>query len=239
MRFKALIVVALFVCILFPALTSVGDDLIVIPVQRSLTDQELRAICRGYKIFGQTPPDKYKCPMLVFVTSEVWTGNLGGIAGADAKCQQAANNSDLTKGRIFRAWISDAYTWPEKRFIHSSTPYITTCPETKRVADNWTDLVDGSAIGVKQFCSEFGVPLTGFVWTYTNIFGYPYGDGESCWNWSRDSQDGIGTGGFFDPDVTVGEYMWTQLNWLNCDQAERLLCFEQYYPPGSILSGDE
>ena len=42
---------------------------------------------------------------VIFVTSERWDGNLGGIAGGDTKCQTAADNSKL--GGTWKAILSD------------------------------------------------------------------------------------------------------------------------------------
>ena len=42
---------------------------------------------------------------VIFVTSERWDGNLGGIAGGDTKCQTAADNSKL--GGTWKAVLSD------------------------------------------------------------------------------------------------------------------------------------
>lgn len=39
----------------------------------------------------------------IFVTGSFWSGNLGGLSGADAKCQSDANNPDLRK--VWRALI--------------------------------------------------------------------------------------------------------------------------------------
>jgi len=42
----------------------------------------------------------------VFVTSSSWNGNLGGLSGAGAKCQQAADAAGL--GGTWVAWLSDS-----------------------------------------------------------------------------------------------------------------------------------
>jgi hypothetical protein len=57
-------------------------------------------------------------PKRVFVSGSKWNGNLGGLAGADAKCQQAADAAGL--GGTFRAWISDDATSASSRLTHSA-----------------------------------------------------------------------------------------------------------------------
>src|SRR3989344_7858176 len=59
---------------------------------------------------------KATCTKYVFLTSTIYDGNLGGISGADAKCQARANTFNL--GGTWKAWISDSNTNndPESRF---------------------------------------------------------------------------------------------------------------------------
>src|SRR5688500_15355507 len=45
------------------------------------------------------------CGRLVFVTSAVWQGNLGGVSGADAKCNEVAQASPLPMLRA-RKWVA-------------------------------------------------------------------------------------------------------------------------------------
>ena len=43
---------------------------------------------------------------IVFVTSEIYLGNLGGIAGAHSKCQALANAAGISG--TFRPWLSSS-----------------------------------------------------------------------------------------------------------------------------------
>jgi hypothetical protein len=60
----------------------------------------------------------------VFVTSTVYTGNLGGSAGADDKCQERADAAGL--GGTFKAWLSATGTGNSAfdRLSHASVPYV-------------------------------------------------------------------------------------------------------------------
>ena len=60
-------------------------------------------------------------PKRVFVTSSTFDGNLGGLAGADVKCQGAATTAGLPG--TFRAWLSDSTTSASARLTHSALPY--------------------------------------------------------------------------------------------------------------------
>ena len=61
------------------------------------------ALCELYALTKQPVPDF--CPSLtVFVSSQNYTGALGGISGADAICQNCASAAGLTG--TFKAWLS-------------------------------------------------------------------------------------------------------------------------------------
>src|SRR5438067_1391069 len=82
------------------------------------------------------PPNK-----VVFVTSQIYTAALGGLAGADAKCQSLATGAGLTG--TYKAWLSSSSVDARDRLTHSAIPYVLS-DRTTVVADNWSDLVDGS-----------------------------------------------------------------------------------------------
>ena len=60
-------------------------------------------------------------------------GDLGGLAGADAKCQARAMAAGLTG--TFRAWLSDATNSPSSRFPQDAGPYLLV--NGGLVANNW------------------------------------------------------------------------------------------------------
>ena len=157
MGFKIVTVSILFIFSLLSGISFAQNKVVVIPLNDSLSDGELRAICRGYDFACEKPPNKYKCPpKLVFVTaSSDYTGNLGGVEGADAKCMQQASLSEITRGKMFKAWISDASNCPANSFIRSQTPYVRTC-DRYVIATDWTDLVDGSSLLFIPSCDQYG-----------------------------------------------------------------------------------
>ena len=60
----------------------------------------------------------------VFVTSERFNGNLGGLKGADDKCQaQAEDPASIVPSGTYLAWLSDGTESPDTRFTKSSHPY--------------------------------------------------------------------------------------------------------------------
>jgi cysteine-rich repeat protein len=72
----------------------------------------------------------------VFVTSAVFTGDLGGRAGADAKCQAAAESASAPG--TFRAWLSTNNGSPADDFVKSAVPYVRL--DDVQVAADWQDL---------------------------------------------------------------------------------------------------
>jgi hypothetical protein len=75
-------------------------------------------------------------PKTVFITSAVYNGNLGGLTGADAKCQAHANNAGLSG--TFQAWLSDGTGSPATRFSKTGGPFVL----AKRgitVANTWAE----------------------------------------------------------------------------------------------------
>jgi hypothetical protein len=89
----------------------------------------------------------------VFVTSTIYTGNLGGLSGADAKCQSRADAAKLPG--TYKVWLSapgpDAS--PTTRIVHSTLPYGLV--DGTIVANDWNDLTDGRLLApINQ--TEFG-----------------------------------------------------------------------------------
>ena len=61
----------------------------------------------------------------VFITSAKFKGNLGGLAGADDKCQAEADGpASIVPSGTYLAWLSDGTDSPDTRFTKSSHPYM-------------------------------------------------------------------------------------------------------------------
>ncbi len=163
----------------------------------------------------------------VFVTSQVFTGDLGGLDGADAKCQAAAQAVDLTG--TYRAWLSSADASPSDRFVKTTIPYRL-LNGTQVVAD-WADLTDGSlAVGINVSEVNGGpgkgihscVPDTApIVWTSTKDAGTPTGGMYACSEWS--SLGGEGSAGL----AGSVDFTWTSNCLAECGDEAALYCFEQ------------
>src|SRR3989344_4313337 len=110
----------------------------------------------------------------VFVTSTLYSGNLGGLAGADARCQERANVANL--GGTWKAWLSDTTTSAASRLEHSPNPY--TLVNGRIIADNWEGLTGTGYLKSPIKINEFGneappIPKTPHTLVATNkdLFG--------------------------------------------------------------------
>lgn len=156
-------------------------------------------------------------PKTVFITSAVYTGNLGGIAGADAKCQARADAASL--GGAYKAWISDNSGTPETNHTHNPSRYQLVNGTT--IANNWDDLTDGSLLHSINLDENSNVRNGATVWTDTTQQGIIISSSDSCNNWSGVS--GNGETGF----STYSDGRWTDYAQRSCSPSYRLYCFQQ------------
>lgn len=187
----------------------------------------------GHDLFGECPQSFYSCngagncglhAKRVFISSQIYNGNLGGLVGADNKCQTLADSANL--GGSWKAWVSDSTTSVSSRMNQSGLPYILV-DGTSKIADNWFSLVDGSLdnpILLSETNQVLGLNLR--VWTNTAPSGNIYSSAanSTCTDWtsavpSRNSRSGINSSN------TSGE--WTNSQNRSCNDHEHLYCFEQ------------
>ncbi len=175
------------------------------------------------------------CAKRVFVTSTVYPGNLGGLTGADAKCQTQAMAASLPG--TYKVWLSDATGSPSTRFLTKPTiPYRLV--DGTLIANNYADLVDGSQVlGVIKTETGGPAPRTTFcgaevpnvildkimVWTSTSTTGTLQAGQGTCLNTTS------GTGAqWAQPNTASG--MTTQCSGGACNGGAYLspiFCFQQ------------
>ena len=158
----------------------------------------------------------------VFVTNATYNGKLGGVSQMNPKCQTAANNAGL--GGTWKTWLSSSTFSPANQsdgdsWTQHSGPYLRI--DGVKVADNWTDLIDGSLDNPINV-TEGGVPKSsGYVWTNTTTSGGIYSTSSHCSNWN--SKSGQARRG----DLSSTSSTWTVHSNQNCSSTARLYCFEQ------------
>jgi len=166
---------------------------------------------------------------IVFATSVAFDGALGGLDGADAKCQQLAIAAGL-KG-IFRAWLSDMTGSPSTRFTKSTIPYVRR--DGKVVATDWADLTDGfvtNAINLSEIKTLPGSDankcgnLQSLVLTDTATDGTLFNEMGTCANWTSAAAN-LPTGGGHYP--SLGATWSAYLCIYTCNWKKALYCFQQ------------
>jgi hypothetical protein len=120
----------------------------------------------------------------VFVTSVAYDGNLGGLAGADAKCNFWAANAMPALPGTYKAWLSDGTDAPSTRFSMANVPYVRT--DLATVATSWSTFASATHQAALTKNEGMGTPaastITGCGTVPTTLF------------WSAVLDDGTGNG---------------------------------------------
>lgn len=169
----------------------------------------------------------------VFVTSTTYDGNLGGIAGADAKCQARANAASL--GGTWKAIISDSTTNAIDRFLFRTKPVfnlagkLTWNPGQQVLLGGDTNPVNGygalpfgpgviaSVVGTTELGTD---PATPWVWTGTNSNGAALST-YTCSNWTSNAS----VSGYYG-NAGSKATSWITQNAAGCSNTYRLYCLE-------------
>jgi len=152
----------------------------------------------------------------VFVTGGFFDGDLGGLAGADTICTNAAAAASLSGN--WTAWLSDGTTNAIDRIDDGEYQLL----DETVVAENKAELTDGTldaTINLTESQNTIGDGQN--VWTATDSTGVETGGSCQGWSTNVDTQSGrIGeTGGL---DAT-----WTDVGAGNaCQNTNHLYCFE-------------
>lgn len=164
---------------------------------------------------------------IAFLPFTTHNGNLGGLSGADAICQERADAAGLPG--TYMAWLSvnAIPASPSTRFFQSHGTY--TRVDGAIIANNWNDLIDGSfASDGRLQMDENGIDiLSGIVWTNTNIDG-TQSDSEFDWDcngWTSSANTIMGMEGKI--NLYGGDATWTKGGATTCDAVYRLYCFQQ------------
>lgn len=195
-------------------------------IANQLDGQDLFAECQSlYRCNGTGSCTLHR--KRVFITSTSYNGTMGGgpggLTAADNNCQSRANAAGL--GGTWKAWLSTGTKSVASRLTHSIFPY-SLVDDTTKIADNWTDLTDGSLQA--SINKNEGNIVTGSqaVWTNTKSDGsiFATDQRENCTDWVTSSAGRVGRYGLNDLYTSSG---WTDADNTECKQSNRLYCFEQ------------
>lgn len=150
-------------------------------------------------------------------------GNIG-MAGLDLNCQTQAEAAGL-HGNYY-AWAADTTTDPATRFEQSTVPYVTTTGV--KIADNWTDLTDGSLyqqINTDQTGMNAGSPFGVASNVAVNGTVLDTDNNAHCTNFT-------GVGNHNRGDFRNSGAGWTNsATGVSCAASGRHYCFEQQTAP--------
>lgn len=154
----------------------------------------------------------------IFVTGAVFNGAMGGLAGADTLCKQAAEGAGLT--RQYRAILSNSTDDAEKRLNITGGVYMFTNSSTRTLIaasgiDLWGTNIDPLKNEINR--SEQYAIITDSVWTGTGNEGGQIA-GNTCNDWTLTS----GTGFYGNPNQVNSD--WVEDTPENCTNTNHLYC---------------
>jgi hypothetical protein len=155
----------------------------------------------------------------VFVSSKMYTANLGGHTGADSECQIMATSAGL--GGVWMAWVSDNGSSPAARFTRAAVPYRLI--DGTLIAANWTGLTSGSLAHAISNDEHGTLVLNWEVWTATTAGGTLAADGCNSFTSSTQAAKPAQVGLNDQIDST-----WSNRYAQFCDRTNpRIYCIEQ------------
>ncbi len=179
---------------------------------------------------GQQDSDSYAFltvsgTRLVFVTAASSDGDLGGLSGADATCQAAADGASLPGSYL--AWLSDGVDAPASRSNQLGGPFALVDLITI-VANDWADLTDGTLAHAIDQDQNGTLVSADFPWTNVDSDGTAVSTDPingHCGAWTSNSGAPTPAGGI--GRTTVTDSTWTNLTTTACDTSRPLFCFQE------------
>ncbi len=158
--------------------------------------------------------DAAKSSYRAFASSGLYTGNLGGIAGADAKCQALATAKGFTG--TFKAWLSVTGTNAATR-ITANGPWV--LPSGLVLAKDRAQLISGTLENPpNKDENNATLPLAeDRIWTASSAAGVY--TGPDCNGWTGGGNGLVG-------EAEHKNSQWTALGNEDCGQVNRIYCFE-------------
>lgn len=158
------------------------------------------------------------------MTSQSFTGDLGGLDGADQKCKQAAQNAGLV--RSYKAILSDDTKTALSRLTFVGAVYLFLADGSRsKVSDLGTDLFNDSEDLISPINrDERGSLVANYTWTGTNGNGGNEIDFDNCLNWTSELPGESGTYG--QPNERFDAWV-ENIDGRSCDTQLHLYCISQ------------
>jgi hypothetical protein len=164
----------------------------------------------------------------IFVTNSTYNGNLGGIAGADTKCQSDANKPVSPSGQIFKALIVDSIADLRSPPNASNVDWVLKSNTYYRRVDS-TIIFLTNASGLFSFGSltnAWSASITALAWTGVNTDWTP--NANQCINtgsWLNNASGVNGNYGTLNPATTSSQAISGGTS--ACNSLNYLICVEQ------------
>jgi hypothetical protein len=164
-------------------------------------------------------------PAVIFVSSQHYKGNFGGLIGADAKCQALAQAAPLPG--TFKAYLSDSLTSANSRLLHTARPYALV--DGTIVVLDYAGLISTPHLAPVDLDEKGGTPpASTYVWTGMS-FGEVGITSFDCSRWGTNSASVFGI------MLSTSDIDWSKQQEQACDLSDdtqfpedgRLFCVEQ------------
>lgn len=153
----------------------------------------------------------------VFVTVAAFTGNFGGLSGADARCQAAADAAGLYG--TYKAFLSDGTASAASRMTSTSGRYVLV--NGTAVANNGAEFFSSTHLAPINIGENGSLQNGAEVFTGSNGPGNPVGG--NCNNWTDGSSRQVGFQGL----THQSNDQWSSAYDQFCDRGGRLYCVRQ------------
>jgi hypothetical protein len=178
-----------------------------------------RGIVYGGMPFDAIPPSIVGAPALehrLFVTSQDFLGDLGGLAGADARCQGAADSVSL--GGAWKAVLSSSTVAARDRI--TITGPVVSAIGGNLIANDYSDFFDGT-VDFPLKTDEWGtyVFAGSYAWTGSTAMG-EISKSDTCSDWTSNA-GAAAIGDPNSPSMSLG------FDDARCSNTMRLYCIEQ------------
>ncbi len=161
---------------------------------------------------------------VVFVTSKAYTGALGGLVGADDKCNTLAMEAGVPNAGAFMAWLAVGDSTPMSRMKHSTGRYM--LRNGTVIAESWKDLTDGvlaAPIDRDEKGAAIDMENPTFAWTGASSSGAGTDPSKRCLSWTNGTKDEVGRRGA----VGAVDFTWASAGDAPCWLEGRIICVEQ------------
>jgi hypothetical protein len=206
-----------------PSVATVGDA--SSPIDASASDGAVAIDA------GSTPIvtcDGGPCERFVFITSAVYGGNLGGIAGANAKCMERAASAGATlANRTFVALLSGSAGITGNAIDRAGNGPPFRRVDGVLVSEGGSLFNDAGTLLAPLNRDEHGVERDDVsVWTGTDAFGSVTDQGVHCSDWTSAESSIQGSTGTANA-AGIMDGTWLYNNSEACNLQRRIYCVQQ------------